>query len=286
MIATRCPECGTLFRVTAEQLRARSGRVRCGRCRTAFNALDHLDELPPRRSPTPASREPAPGEALPVALAPEVQLAEEASPAPPPATEAGLGDAIDTPTLPMGSEPSASAAPEPGPAIAARIETPRRSALRVWLWALICLLLLLLLLVQIAYLFRSEIAVAYPSSKSWLAQGCQWIGCAVGLPRKPDLLSVDASELHPQPGRKDRLILGATLKNRAPFTVEFPHLELTLTDVADKPIARRILAPAVYLRDTSGIDAGLAANAELQVSLVLDIGGLPAAGYRLYVFYP
>lgn len=283
MIATRCPDCGTLFRVTAEQLRARSGRVRCGRCRTAFNALDQLDELSARRAPAPGA---APTEARPVAPAPEPPLAEGTSPAATPAAEAGLDDAIDTPTLPMGQEPSASAPPEPGPALAARIEPPRRSALRASLWALICLLLLLLLLSQIAYLFRSEFAVAYPAAKPWLAQGCQWIGCAVGLPRKPELLSVEASELHPQPGRKDRLVLGATLRNRAPFAVEFPHLELTLTDLADKPIARRVLSPATYLFDDTGIEAGLGASAELQVSLVLDIGGLPAAGYRLYVFYP
>jgi predicted Zn finger-like uncharacterized protein len=44
---TRCPECSTVFHVTAAQLRAASGDVLCGGCAIAFNALKYLmDELP------------------------------------------------------------------------------------------------------------------------------------------------------------------------------------------------------------------------------------------------
>ncbi len=42
MILARCPECSTTFRVRPEQLRARQGRVRCGQCQHAFNALETL----------------------------------------------------------------------------------------------------------------------------------------------------------------------------------------------------------------------------------------------------
>ena len=43
---TRCPDCQAVFRITPEQLKARAGKVRCGRCRTAFNALDNLLKAP------------------------------------------------------------------------------------------------------------------------------------------------------------------------------------------------------------------------------------------------
>ena len=43
---THCPACETHFRVTAEQLKTRSGRVRCGECQHVFNALDSLIEEP------------------------------------------------------------------------------------------------------------------------------------------------------------------------------------------------------------------------------------------------
>jgi predicted Zn finger-like uncharacterized protein len=59
-VLTRCPACATHFRVTPDQLKARSGRVRCGECQQVFNALDTLIEepvlamAPPLRPPSPA----------------------------------------------------------------------------------------------------------------------------------------------------------------------------------------------------------------------------------------
>lgn len=43
---TQCPHCETIFRLSAEALRAASGQVRCGRCGEAFNALARLAERP------------------------------------------------------------------------------------------------------------------------------------------------------------------------------------------------------------------------------------------------
>jgi predicted Zn finger-like uncharacterized protein len=42
---TRCPGCGTVFRVTAAQLSLREGQVRCGHCRAVFDANDHFVSL-------------------------------------------------------------------------------------------------------------------------------------------------------------------------------------------------------------------------------------------------
>ena len=44
---SQCPECQTRFRVTAEVLRAAHGTVRCGRCGSAFDALERLSDTPP-----------------------------------------------------------------------------------------------------------------------------------------------------------------------------------------------------------------------------------------------
>ena len=41
-LITRCPNCGTQFRVTENQLSIASGRVRCGACLTVFQGIDHL----------------------------------------------------------------------------------------------------------------------------------------------------------------------------------------------------------------------------------------------------
>jgi predicted Zn finger-like uncharacterized protein len=64
---TQCPECGVAFRVTAEVLKMAAGKVRCGGCGVAFNALNHLSEQKPL-APSPPS--PAPDPDLPE-LSPE-----------------------------------------------------------------------------------------------------------------------------------------------------------------------------------------------------------------------
>ena len=41
-LATKCPQCGAMFRVVADQLKLRGGLVRCGQCRTVFDAIGSL----------------------------------------------------------------------------------------------------------------------------------------------------------------------------------------------------------------------------------------------------
>ena len=48
---TQCPECSVAFRVTAEVLKMAAGKVRCGGCGVAFNALEHLSETKPSAPP-------------------------------------------------------------------------------------------------------------------------------------------------------------------------------------------------------------------------------------------
>ncbi len=57
---TQCPDCATSFRVTAEVLKQAAGKVRCGGCGNAFNALAYLSESKPESKSAPE-----PGEALP-----------------------------------------------------------------------------------------------------------------------------------------------------------------------------------------------------------------------------
>jgi predicted Zn finger-like uncharacterized protein len=43
-VYTQCSQCETVFKLSAEMLRAAGGQVRCGRCGTVFNALANLAE--------------------------------------------------------------------------------------------------------------------------------------------------------------------------------------------------------------------------------------------------
>ena len=44
-LATRCPACGTVFRVVLDQLRISEGWVRCGRCNAVFDAAEVLFDI-------------------------------------------------------------------------------------------------------------------------------------------------------------------------------------------------------------------------------------------------
>lgn len=352
---TRCPLCNTTFRVTAEQIKARQGRVRCGACQEVFNALDHLIEavVVPATPQIPAPAEPAAAAAAPVAaenaasagdpaqagygddapraapstapeadltvLAADFALAPEAAgtdqgfhaplPGEPaaivpeePGTDHGFAapgeeTAIASPAPALEPEPALPATPEPPPAAepaeaepepvdfsitpGLTDEAPRR---RAWPWALAGALAVIVLAAQAALHFRTALATAYPDTKPALVAACAALGCEVKLPHRHELVSIEASDLSPDPGGK--LLLALTMKNRAAYAQEYPHLELTLTDTADGPLVRRVLAPAEYLPPQTSLAAGFGANAELTLSLLVETPGIAASGYRLYLFYP
>lgn len=293
---TCCPDCETTFRVTPEQLKARHGKVRCGECQAVFNALDTLvedapvvvapaiDEAQPFPEPPPeimVEAEEAELAAEPAAdVAPEAALADEDSVPPEPAPEPAPAHTADEPE-PVAADEHVAETPAAGDEWLAApvIDKPRRR----WPWALGGTFVLLVLGFQALMHFRTEIAVLQPDMKPVLASACEFFGCEMRLPRKAELMSIETSDLHPETDGK--LLLTATLKNRAPFAQEPPHLELTLTDTADKALVRRVLAPAEYTA-TADRSTGLAPGRELPVELSIDAPGVPAAGYRLYLFYP
>ena len=80
---TQCPDCSTAFRVTADVLKQAAGKVRCGGCGNAFNALAYLSETMPERqvaadadAALPELKpEPAPGQGLPASVSAEQSAA-------------------------------------------------------------------------------------------------------------------------------------------------------------------------------------------------------------------
>ena len=184
-----------------------------------------------------------------------------------------------------GGQAPGSAVPErPIAAMLAGQPRARRSLPRSWAFGVLAMLLLAL--AQIAYLFRDELASGMPWTKPYLGAVCGLVGCRIELLRLPELMDIEYSDLQPEPGRRDRLMLRATVRNRASVTQAYPHLELTLTDHRDQALARRVLPPADYLPVGTDPAAGMAANGEIHVALPLDVAGVGASGYRLYVFYP
>lgn len=266
---TRCPACATTFRVTSEQLQARHGRVRCGQCSTVFNAFDTLSTV---------SEEVAAGKKLVGEAPPGESVAEESREATARRAQSvtGNGDAANGPArLPETTTPHLDD-------YAQVLERPPRNGP----WVLGSALLLLILAGQASYQFRTELATVLPGTRPFLENFCEYLACTVALPQRVEYLNIESSDLKADPGRPGVIVLSATLRNNAPFSQGFPALELTLTDTQDQPVARRVFLPADYLGRNAGTGTGIAPNRALDLRLALGISDLPAAGYRLYLFYP
>ncbi|MHB1360845.1 MAG: DUF3426 domain-containing protein [Rhodocyclaceae bacterium] len=292
---TRCPHCQTTFRVAPEQLKARLGQVRCGACRGVFNAIDSLaDEVPVLIGPTTEAVEAPPEPIL------ETETEAKPEPVPEPASSATSEDDSPPPPAEPGDEATAVATATETmstfAAVATVVVTAEKTPVpaaweiiseppppRRWPWIAGLLILLVLVAGQLLYIFRVELAVLAPELRPALLAACEQLGCTLPRPRRAELIGIESSDLAPMDA--GRLLLTATLKNRAPFDQEYPHLELTLTDTRDTALLKKVLAPTEYL-PADHASSGFAANAETSLRLPLEISGLSAVGYRLYIFYP
>jgi predicted Zn finger-like uncharacterized protein len=249
-LITRCPTCGTAFRVVPGQLSARAGRVRCGKCGAVFDGIAALVEEG--------------GE--PLLLEPSPQL--------------GLFDPSRRPEPGGGLDDT-----EPLPAFMAEDERPRRRAL----WWTFSVLAILALAAQGTYHYRAEIAASAPWSRPALGEACRLLRCEVPLPRQLGLLSIDSYEVRADPRRDGVIVLNAVIRNKAPFAQEYPALQFALTDDAGRHMVSRVLAPREYLEAAKApalIGHGIDAGGEAAITVYFETSRTRASGYRLELFYP
>ena len=142
------------------------------------------------------------------------------------------------------------------------------------------------LVLQAVLHFRDALAAHMPTARPALQKLCAVAGCAIRPLRDVAALSIDASDLQADPAHKGLLILTATLRNRARYSIGYPHLELTLTDANEQVVVRRALSPSEYVGGTVNTTTGIPANGEIPVKLFIDASATVQAGYRLYLFFP
>jgi predicted Zn finger-like uncharacterized protein len=265
---TRCPQCGTTFRITTDQLVSRQGKVRCGQCSHVFVALQSLVHVRDRLAQTqsnpiiPLDAQPQPTD--PATTSPP-QVLEEAHPE---GVLVASPDAAEDPSAPLEQLP---------------LPPPKR-ARRPWFSALGAGLGVIALGAQATYAYRDQIAARWPESKPHLSQLCVQLNCKIEPVLDPQAIRIETSDLAFDPTNKQTLTLTTLLRNRTETPQTLPHLEVTLTDNADKPLLRRVLRPQEYAGALS--NTPLAPNGELPVRLSLEAGIAGANGYKLYTFYP
>ncbi|MBC7469386.1 MAG: DUF3426 domain-containing protein [Ramlibacter sp.] len=318
-LITRCPACGTMFKVVPDQLRISEGWVRCGQCAEIFDATANLQEpeATPASAPAPVAMPVPAGTGAPVApqapAMPQVPVTSQVSVtplAPGSAVPAPVPVALRAPVAPEG--PDSIAAPPLYPWFPSEVQDSQlqresriedeepdldsvsfvRHARRQAVWrqplvrvllVLVMLLLAGLLALQYAVLERDKLAAVQPALRPWLQLLCGPLRCEVRPPRQIDAIVIDSSSFSRL--RSDAYRLGFSVRNQAPLPVAMPSIELTLTDSQDQPVLRRVLAPADV-----GAAATLPAAGESTSSVALAIAangsGNRIAGYRLLAFYP
>jgi len=324
MLVTTCKNCGSRFRVTPDQLNLRQGHVRCGQCHEVFNGFESLERFPgddtgarllaaraargpnadladalgdmevgQRVQPAPA----APGGAESSALAnlsdvPDLLLDTEeplpaVAPVPveaEPTTATPVEPAPDSPPSapPSGPRPGAVAQELPGPMLFEPPPPARPS--RAWAFGVV--LLVLLLGLQLAYGWRAHLAQQYPPLRPILESACARIGCTVPWVNDEAALKLEDSELLEVPGRPGQIALQARIRNLSSAAQEYPHVELTLTDISGQTAVRRVLRPADYLGRAPLAGEVLGGASEVLISVRLDTGRVRPTGYELLLFYP
>jgi len=311
-LATRCPACGTVFRVVRDQLKVSDGWVRCGRCSEVFNAAQRLFELEadaPQERPgavvhrlpvrddaaspaaessrAPAEPPPQSAEVVPLSsAAPQGESAAEAVPVA--ATEA---EAVEAETAAPAADvpPPPTSDPGPGPDAgptpefirrAERAERWRHPARRGLLGG-VALLLAALLAGQMALHYRDAVAITWPATRPVLQAACRLLDCRIEAPRRIDSLNVDSSGLVRLPD-SPFYSLSLVVQNKAPTVVRMPAFDLALTDTQGQTVVRRVFTAAELGQPVEQLPAG----GELALQATLDLGERRIAGYTVELFYP
>jgi predicted Zn finger-like uncharacterized protein len=314
-LITRCPSCGTMFKVVPDQLKISEGWVRCGHCADVFDAGAHLQAAVPPSAALAAETveaRSAGGAAATATAEPESQSfglsasseIDEGLPSEIP--DSALIDAeaqalrehpLDRPfelRRHDSSEEREGALSEAVSEIEADSElTFVRRAKRRSFWArpfvrtlmrIAAVVLGLTLLLQVAVQDRDRLAASEPALRPWLATLCRALNCRISPLRKIEAIAIESSSFNQLRGEAYRLQV--TLRNQGTSEVAVPALELTLTDSQDRPVIRRVLLPG-ELGPNAGV---IPPNGEWSSSSALAVAdsalGGRIAGYRLLAFYP
>jgi predicted Zn finger-like uncharacterized protein len=159
--------------------------------------------------------------------------------------------------------------------------TTRRTRL---LWSLTAGLAGVLLLWQWAVHERDRLAATAPGLQPLLSVLCAPLSCSVQPLRRIDAIVIDGSAFQALGEGGFRLSL--TLRNRAAHAVALPAIALTLTDIAEQPVLRRVLMPQELGSPPAALDAHGEWTASADLQIADNAGRARVVGYRLDPFYP
>lgn len=158
--------------------------------------------------------------------------------------------------------------------------SPARSHRGVWI--LLSVILLLLLMVQALWVGRHVVFAQVPALRPALQALCEPFACEVTWPRELDAVLIENSSFSEAPA--GGYMVQLRLKNTEHYPVATPALELSLLDLQDQVVVRRVFTP-----EELGLDDHLLALREARTRVNFDLEAAASqriTGFRALVFYP
>lgn len=158
-------------------------------------------------------------------------------------------------------------------------------------WSVLIAAGLVLLLGQAAYVYRAQIASEAPFLRPLLEKACVSLHCKVSYRRRIQLISIMNSSLRsnaktadPQK-YPDQMTLQVTLRNNDEGAQEWPVLTLDLVDFSGTVVAKKNLAPDVYL-SPDALRKPFEGKSEIVATVPITLNGIKINGFQLGKFFP
>jgi len=254
-VAARCPDCQSVFFVSAAQGKVANNLVRCGRCGHLFSVLENLSDSLPEPEPVEVESSPEPEvefELKKVRLAAESDtgkiageieeeargaeqsaVAESNEPLNSISTSAFDLSSLNT-DLPKDFELETTAEQNPG------------FGRRLSLGLLIIFLSLVVLAGQLVFFNLPQLSQKI-DYRPWLQTFCNVLPCELTAYSQPEQVRVEHLQVRAHPDLESSLMIELVLTNTASLEQAYPPLILRFDDLNGEPVATRRLSAKEYL---------------------------------------
>jgi predicted Zn finger-like uncharacterized protein len=163
-------------------------------------------------------------------------------------------------------------------------DAPQKPAVmeRQGLWLLASLGFVLLLILQWAWVGRHLLYTQISALRPALHAMCETFHCEVTWPRSPEAVVIESSSFSEAPG--GGYVVNLRLRNTATFAIATPVLELSLMDLQDQVVVRRVVTQAEL-----GLADHLLPLREVRAQVHFDLqedANEGITGFRAFIFYP
>ena len=144
--------------------------------------------------------------------------------------------------------------------------------------------LLTIFVLQYGYFMRDDLA-RYPELRPWVQKLCDIAHCDIPMQQNVDLIKLTHRDITIHPRVKGALLINAVFVNNASFTQPFPLMQITLSDMNGRVIAKRRFQPTEYLDADVNIRRGMSSNNPVQIVLEIADPGKDAVNFEFNFFY-